>query len=169
MDFENLKQQIIHNAKLIRSLVEDISPEQAQWKPDLDTWSILEVINHLYDEERLDFRVRLDIILHHPEKPWPPIQPQAWVTERRYNEQELKNSLQNFMEERQTSLTWLHSLNAPNWDASVKNDIGEMHAGDMFAAWVVHDQWHIQQLIQLCRAYTIAQVAPYDVRYAGEL
>jgi hypothetical protein len=34
----------------IRLLVEGVSPEQAHLNPDPESWSILEVINHLYDE-----------------------------------------------------------------------------------------------------------------------
>ncbi len=39
----------------------------------------------------------------------------------------------------------------------------------MAASWVVHDQWHIEQLIRLRRDYTIARLAPYSVEYAGTL
>ncbi len=169
IDFANQQRIMAYQAELIAKLVGDISLEQARWKPSPDTWSILEVINHLYDEEREDFRVRLDIILHQPAQPWPPIHPFAWVTERRYNARDLESSLQNFLEARRASLEWLQGLGGPNWDAKVRNDIGVMRAGDMFASWVVHDQWHIQQLIQLRRAYTIQCLAPYDVRYAGTL
>ena len=56
--------QLGHNAGRILDLVQHVSQEQASWKPDPGTWSILEVINHLYDEERLDFRARLDSLLH---------------------------------------------------------------------------------------------------------
>ncbi len=57
----------------------------------------------------------------------------------------------------------LESLDTPDWEVSMPAP------GDMFASWVIHDLWHIQQLVQIRRAYTIAQVAPYDVCYAGEL
>lgn len=170
MDFESLKRLLAHQAELITELVCDVTPEQARWKPDDDRWSILEVVNHLYDEERYDFRVRLDIILHTPDKDWPPIHPQEWVVERQYNARDLETSLQNFLAERRASLAWLDSLGTPDWDAGVKSPWDfTMRAGDMFASWVVHDQWHIEQLIRLRRAYTVEQVAPYSVAYAGSL
>jgi hypothetical protein len=170
MDFAYLKGLMAQHAKIIRLLTEDIFPEQARWKPDADTWSILEIINHLYDEEREDFRAHLDAILHRPEDPWSGIRPFEWVTERRYNERDLETSVQNFLAERRDSLAWLESLGTPDWEASMPAPWGsDISAGDMFASWVIHDQWHIQQLVQIRRAYTIAQVTPYDVEYAGEL
>ena len=60
-------------------------------------WSTLEVVCHLYDEEREDFRQRLDIILHRPEAKWPPIDPVGWVSARKYNERDLAQSLAEFL------------------------------------------------------------------------
>jgi len=170
MHFEYLKNLLAQHAEIIRQLTDGITPEQARWKPDVDTWSLLEIVNHLYDEEREDFRAHLDVILNKPEEGWGHISPFTWVTERRYNERDLETSVQNFLAERHASLAWLESLGAPDWELSIHAPWGDaMRAGDMFASWVIHDQWHIQQLVQIRRAYTIAQAAPYDVRYAGEL
>ena len=43
------------NAPTFKSLLENISDEQARWKPSPKKWSLLEVINHLYDEEREEY------------------------------------------------------------------------------------------------------------------
>ncbi|MFN2110176.1 MAG: DinB family protein [Anaerolineae bacterium] len=170
MDFAYLKSLMAQHAEIVRQLTELVTPEQARWKPAAETWSILEIINHLYDEEREDFRAHLDAILHKPGDPWSGIRPFAWVTERRYNERDLEASVQNFLAERRDSLAWLESLDTPDWEASVPAPWGsDISAGDMFASWVIHDQWHIQQLVQARRNYVVAQVAPYDVEYAGEL
>lgn len=169
MDFEQNKQRLIANAERIQALVQDVTAVQAVWRPDGDSWSILEVINHLYDEEREDFRVRLGIILHQPHEPWPPIDPGGWVTARAYNERELAASLANFLAERQKSLAWLDTLENPDWAASVPAPWGEPFlAGDMFAAWVAHDLLHIRQLVELHWAYTGQQLRPYSPQYAGD-
>ncbi len=169
MDFATLKQLLAANSGLIQKLTEGITLSQARWKPSPDRWSILEVINHLYDEEREDFRLHLDIMLHNPDQPWPPIDPKGWVTTRKYNEQSLESSIEKFLSERQQSLTWLEALTAPHWDSTVQAPWGNFKAGDMFASWVVHDQWHIQQLVELRRDYTIELIAPYSAQYAGTL
>lgn len=167
MQYEPLEQLLGQNADRISLLVEGISLEQARWKPDPESWSILEVVNHLLDEEREDFRVRLDIILHRPDEPWPPIDPQGWVHSRNYNGRDLDSSLHDFLAERRASLNWLQTLESPDWDAGYETSFGTMRAGDMFAAWVTHDQLHMRQLVELQRAFTLRLVEPYDGRYAG--
>ena len=168
MKFDILIPQLEHNAQTIPQLIVGVNQEQATWKPDLTSWSILEVINHLYDEEQFDFRVRLDHILHKPGIDPPPIDPQGWVTERAYNKRELQSSLDNFLRERQNSLTWLRELQNPDWDATYTASWGSIRAGDMFSAWVTHDWLHIRQLVELQFAWTQHLATPYEVTYAGE-
>ncbi len=169
MELDALIAQMAHSAQVIRAMVEHVTDQQARWKPAPDAWSILEVIHHLYDEEREDFRVRLDYILHRPDQPWPGIDPQGWVQQRHYNQQDFLAALEGFWAARQDSLDWLRGLGRPEWKASCELPWGfRIAAGDMFAAWVAHDLLHTRQLVELQWAYTTLQVRPYDVRYAGE-
>lgn len=169
MELEFCIAQLAQHAESIRSLAAGISDEQARWKPTPETWSLLEVINHLYDEEREDFRVRLDILLHRPEQAWPPIRPQEWVTEREYNQRSLAESVQNFLNERKKSLEWLGSLDEPEWERSATAPWGQpIQAGDMAAAWAAHDLLHTRQLVELHWAWINRQLAPYQVNYAGD-
>lgn len=168
MNIETYLPQMAINAESIRQLVADVNDEQAKWKPDAETWSILEVINHLYDTEALDFKVRLDHILHKPNQDAPEFKPQKLVTEKAYNQRELASSIQNFLDERQKSLDWLQTLSSPNWEATMTRDWGSISAGNMFTAWVAHDLLHMRQLVELRYAWLVQQVAPYEVDYAGE-
>jgi hypothetical protein len=52
MRLDQLAMHMAQDAERIRGLVGDVSDEQARWKPGPDQWSVLEVVNHLYDEER---------------------------------------------------------------------------------------------------------------------
>jgi hypothetical protein len=167
MDVFFLTRQLTDNAARIEALVRGVSPEEASWKPDQDVWSTLELVNHLIDEEREDFRIRLDIILNHPRKPWPGIDPEGWVTERKYNQRDLEDSLRNFLSERDASLEWLSTLENPNWDAPYQAHFGPIRAGDVFASWVTHDHLHMRQLVELHRAHTAHKAEPYRLDYAG--
>lgn len=167
MHFLRSKQLLLQNSERIRSLLQGVPAEQAQWKPDPDSWSILEVINHLLDEEREDFRVRLDIILHEPDRKMPSIDPEGWVVDRKYNDRNLEESLEEFLSERQASLEWLETLGEHEWEATLKMPFGSIRAGDMFASWVAHDLLHMRQLVELHRAYMLKLVAPFEVTYAG--
>jgi hypothetical protein len=169
MNHKLFYQRLMLNGTIINAMLKDMPLEESRWKPDPDRWSVLEVINHLYDEEREDFRLHLDIMLHNPDNPWPPIDPFNWVTTRKYNERQLLQSLNNFLSERQKSLNWLNGLQSPDWESSVQAPWGAFRAGDMLVSWIVHDQWHVQQLVMLIRDLTSKQAAPYNVQYAGTL
>ncbi|MBK7897011.1 MAG: DinB family protein [Candidatus Promineifilaceae bacterium] len=169
MDFAACQEQLRQNGDLIRQLVADMTEAQAKIKPAPGDWSVLEVVNHLYDEEREDFRQRLDYILHRPGEPWPPIDPQGWITSRKYNERDLSSSLQNFLDERQKSLAWLATLDDPDLDKTETHPImGDFYAGDMLGSWVLHDILHLRQLIELKYLLLGDVVRPYDPSYAGE-
>ena len=167
MEHAYITSLLTNNAERIKSMAVGISIEQARWKPEPSSWSILEVINHLYDEERRDFRIRLDIILHHREHKWPPIDPEGWVVSQRYNERDLESSIENFLKERRSSLGWLETLGDIDWDKVYQAKFGPISAGDMFCSWAAHDQLHLRQLVELHRSYTELQVKPYQIDYAG--
>src|SRR5262249_20607351 len=156
-----------NNASTIRQMVAGVDATQATWKPDTESWSILEVVNHLYDEEREDFRARIRHVLSGVSGEAPPIHPKEWVIERGYNLRQLDDSIQNFMEERRQSLDWLKTLKA-DWDATYTASWGSIRAGDLFVAWVAHDLLHLRQLVELKWAYGLHQYAPYNPPYAGD-
>ena len=88
MEFQTLYQELVNSTEMIRGVIKGIDQKQAQVKPDAKSWSILEVICHLYDEEREDFRFHLNWILNRPGEFWPSFDPQAWVNDRKYNKQD---------------------------------------------------------------------------------
>ena len=168
MQFEVLYQEFANSAEIIRTLLNGISQEDSQIKPNKESWSILEVTCHLYDEEREDFREHLDFILHHQKEEWHQIDPTSWVVERKYNQQSFEKMKGRFFREREESLEWLKGLATTNWETTYTSQYGSMSAGEMFASWVAHDSLHIRQLVEL-RRYRIERIAqPYTIQYAGE-
>ena len=97
MQLEILHQDFARGAEIIRALIVGVTQAEARFKITPESWSILEVVCHLYDEEREDFRQRLDIILHRPTEKWPPIDPMGWVTTRGYNERNLAETLDGWI------------------------------------------------------------------------
>lgn len=167
MNLDYFIDRLSKNRDVFESLVRHVSVEQARWKPSPDKWSILEVVNHLFDEEREDFRQRLELVLADPAQAWPPINPRILVTTRAYNERELDTSLNNFFAERQKSLEWLGQLSAPNWQNSNEGPNGLLTAGDLLASWLAHDFLHIRQLARLHWQYVGAIADPYQTTYGG--
>lgn len=167
MDLDYVIERMAANATILESLTKGLAAAQASWKPKPDKWSILEVVNHLYDEEREDFRQRLQLVLTDPALAWPPIAPQEWVTTRAYSERDLGQSLENFLSERQKSLAWLRTLTSPNLESRHEREAGSLSAGDLLASWLAHDLLHIRQLTRLHWQYLAANAYPYRTEYAG--
>ncbi len=168
MNLHKAGKQLQTQGQAIIALCGATSEEDARWKPDPENWSILEVLNHLVDEETLDFRTHLAHILNTPDQPWPQIDPARWVTEKRYNEQRMDETLEKFTVEREKSVTWLDSLTAPDWHACVSLPWGALSAGDMLAAWLAHDLLHLRQLNTLRFQRTQMTSHPFRVDYAGK-
>ena len=168
MEFKTLYQELNHSTEMIRVLLAGISQEEAQIKPDAESWSILEVVCHLYDEEREDFREHLDFILHRQNEEWHGIDTDAWVLEREYNKQNLTEMQGKFFAERRKALEWLKGLSQANWETTYTSQYGFMKAGDMFACWVAHDNLHVRQLTELRRDWIERITQPYDIQYAGD-
>lgn len=164
---ENMTTRLNQNKKIIISFVKDISSEQAIWRPFPGTWSILEVINHLVDEEKEDFRKRLELTLHNPQEKWPSIDPPAWILEHKYNERDLKQSIQTFKQERQKTIKWLGSLEPPDFNSFYDHPIlGKIRAGDLLTSWLAHDLLHIRQIAMLKAQYLEVENGPFNISYA---
>jgi len=168
MQFETLFQELSNSTEMIRALLTGITQEEAQVKPTPEAWSILEVICHLYDIEREDFREHLDFILHRQNDEWHVIDPQSWVRERKYNEQYLDEIKEKLFAERAKSLEWLNGLADSNWNITYTSQYGSMSAGEMFSCWVAHDNLHIRRLVELRRQKIENITQPYNIEYAGD-
>jgi DinB superfamily len=153
----------------IQSLASGLSAEEARWKPAPGKWSILEVVNHLADEEVEDFRARLDVLLHRPDDDFEPIDPRGWVAARAYLERDLLESLGRFRAERERSLEWLAALREPNLDhVKVHPSAGQMSGRQMLASWTAHDLLHVRQLARLRYERLGATAGAAAIAYAGD-
>ncbi len=168
MDFSLLYQELEHSTEMIRALLAGVEPEAARLKPSAASWSILEVVCHLYDEEREDFREHLDFILHRQNEAWHAIDPEGWVTQRNYNAQHFAEMQEKFFVEREKSLAWLKGLQHPAWEKTYTTEYRTISAGEMFACWVAHDNLAIRQLVELRRMRIENITKPYNLEYAGD-
>jgi hypothetical protein len=167
MDRNRLIDQLARHGDVFRAMLRDLPQDEARWRPAPSTWCALEVLCHLHDEEREDFRARLRSTLETPELPWPKIDPPAWVTEHRYMEQDLSSMLASFLQERERSVHWLRGLTGAPWDnAYMHPKVGAVSCDLLLTNWVAHDLHHIRQLNNLRYGYLAANsTVPLD--YAG--
>jgi hypothetical protein len=165
---EEIIRQLAGSAQAMRFLVQTISGEQAQWKPDPATWLMKEVMEHIYNEERLDFRKHLKEMLSDPPLPWGEFRPEEYASTG-----DCRQALDGFLLERDASIAWLEALESPNWEASSQAPFGlsaeilVLRAGDVLVSWVEHDFLHLRQMIELLHAWNEKQGSPFSVQYGG--
>ena len=168
MDIHFFIEQMKLNLNAILKHYEALDDDFLHWKQFENKWSLLEILNHLCDEERADFRLRLDYTLNRPGETWPIWQPLKLVEERNYNQLAFDTSLTDFTDERKKSIQWLQELGEINWEADyIHPEIGRMTAGDLMAAWLAHDYLHLRQIANTKLEYLRQLAQPYSLRYAG--
>ncbi len=147
MNPDDIIELLDENQRSFKALLKNTSEELIHWKPARDKWNLLEIVCHLYDEEREDFRVRVRSVLEDPNKPLPQFDPLRWVTEHEYNKQEYLHKLLSFLTEREKSVEWLRSLEAPEWGNTYQHPkLGPMSAALFLNNWLAHDYLHIRQI-----------------------
>jgi hypothetical protein len=157
----------------LRALVENLSDDEALWRPSPSDWSVLEFLRHLLDEEREDFRVRLEHVLRDPASAWPPIDPPGAAASRGYRERPLRPILRDFELERESSIAWLRrvleSASPTDWSRAHPHPrFGPIHAGDLLAAWAAHDLLHLRQIAKRLFGMLELRGEPFRVGYAGD-
>ena len=144
------KQSFGSNKQVFKEILSGLTADQYTWREESGKWNLLEIVCHLHDEEKEDFRARLVSVLTDPLQSFIPIDPVGWVTERKYSEQHFAEVLDKFLSERQYSLNWLDSVSNANWDNTFQHPtIGAMSAKYIIANWLAHDYLHIRQIARI--------------------
>ena len=167
INLDEIIRMLLANAQAMRAMVETLPDEQASWKPNPETWNMHEVLEHVYNEERGDFRAHLQEMFRQPPLAWGALQPKWNPTSG------CAQALPLFLAEREASIAWLRGLAGPNWDASLTatfgpdNEVITLRAGDVLISWVAHDHLHMRQMNELLFAWSEKYGLPYAVDYAG--
>ena len=168
MDYHFIINELEINKAVFQALLQNVGKNEYLWKPAEDKWCLLEIICHLYDEEREDFRTRLKLVLETPGENPPAIDPAGWVKSRNYLQQDFSVKLAAFVEEREQSVRWLRSLVNPGWDNAWNHPThGRRTAGMYLANWLAHDYHHIRQINRLKYDY-LKEISREDLSYAGK-
>ena len=151
------------------------SEEDARWKPRPEDWSVLEICCHMLDEEREDFRARLQSTLEDPTRKWPPLDLEQVSERRGYSERNLAETLAAWVEERNATVKWLRELaiHGALGEAGVRGSYSHpsgrvIHVGDLLASWSAHDALHLRQVAKRLHQLAGRDAAQFTIEYAGE-
>jgi len=165
---EQIIRQLEANKAVFEGLLTQKEETAIRWKPDPSSWSLLEIICHLYDEEREDFRTRVLNALLTPENHPPSIDPVGWITARQYADQNYGQKVKDFLSERTSSVAQLKSIKNPVWEnVYVHPRIGPISAYRFLANWLAHDYHHIRQINRRLYEY-LKFSSGEDLGYAGD-
>jgi hypothetical protein len=162
IDMDSILRRLAANAQAMRALLESVPAEQAEWKPDADTWSLKETLEHIYNEERIDFRKHLREMFHDPPLPWERFEDSEWL-----KVESCAQGLRDFLAEREASLDYLRGLDHPDWELTIQTPWRLLKAGDVLVSWVEHDFLHLRQLNEIHHAWNVHTAQPYSTEYAG--
>lgn len=160
-------EELARNKEIFKNQLTYVSASRGAWRPNKGHWSLIEVVCHLHDEEREDFRTRVKHVLETPELALPPIDPVGWVKSRNYIGQDYQEMVERLLYQRQVSLDWLATLYDAPWDNTHQHPkFGPMSAHMFLTNWLVHDHIHIRQINRIHYLYVLEQSdVPTD--YAG--
>lgn len=155
------------NKVIFETLLNEKKENEYLWRPNPQKWCLLEIICHLFDEEREDFRTRVKLVLEGTTKELPQFNPEGWVLEHNYLGQNYDEKVVDFLNEREKSIIWLSSLENANWDNEfIHPKRGAMSAKLFLTNWVAHDYLHIRQIIKYQYQY-LKEQTHIDLQYAG--
>ncbi|MGI9013469.1 MAG: DinB family protein [Phycisphaerales bacterium] len=166
---KSIVDRLARHTRAIAAVLDGVDDVEAHYKPTQVDWSIVEIVNHLVDEETEDFRTRIEMTLRDPTTNWPPIDPKAAVVERNYQQRDLQTSLQNFRSLREGTVAWLRMQFDADWASSYEHPVlGRIRAGDLLVSLAAHDLLHVRQIARRRYEYLNTISAPYVTAYAGQ-
>ena len=154
--------------RALRGVASVVSDADAVWSPAPEHWSVLEVCCHLLDEEREDFRVRLELTLRDPKLPWPALDLKDVSEKRGYRERSLGQTLEQFEGERARSVEWLRGVAGTRWELAHHHPTwGSISAGTLLGSWAAHDALHLRQIARRLHDLARRDAGGHPVEYAG--
>lgn len=135
-----------------------------------DTYSPLDVVAHLTDNEEVDWMARLLLVLEHGEsRPFTPFDRDGF--RRRFGDWPLERLLARFAAARRANIELLERLKLTPADldrTGMHPALGRVTVRQLLAGWVVHDLTHVAQIARvLAKRYRDA-VGPWRA-YMGVL
>lgn len=167
MNYSKIIKDLQKSADTLESLLKGLSQEEYLWKQTPEKWCLLEIVCHLYDEEREDFRARLNHLVENKEGALPPADPVTWVHERKYIQKNYSEMLSNFLLERELSIKWLETIPDDCWNNTYNHPkVGIITARMFLVNWLAHDYLHIRQIMKLKFDY-LKHTTNEKLDYAG--
>ena len=163
----NITEELAKNLSTFQRLFTPIDDAHIDFRQAPEKWNLRDISCHMYDEERLDFRFRIQWLFEKPEQTPPPFNPLDWVVDHDYASQDFEEAKAQFFKEREASIKWLNELKDAPWQNGYDHPkAGRLTAQFFYDNWLAHDYLHIRQLLRLHFDY-LDSASEYSLAYAG--
>ena len=155
---------------LLERWLEGLSEPWLSAREGEDTYSPLDVVAHLTDNEEVDWMARLLLVLEHGEsRPFTPFDREGF--RRRFGDWSLDRLLPRFAAARRANLVRLEQLGLGAADldrTGMHPALGRVTVRQLLAGWVVHDLTHVAQIARVLAKRYRDDVGPWRA-YLGVL
>jgi hypothetical protein len=137
---------------IIEKILLDAPQDALQWKPQMDRWSVSEVLAHLADVE-VFFRERVRMMTVENDPLLASYDQNAAYAAGKYSGGLAREHLHHFCHERDRTLSMLRYLPvAAAARTGQHSEIGRITVAEQLNEWAFHDLGHIRQISELYRA-----------------
>ena len=145
--------QLESTAEILRALLIGLTPEQAQWKPAPDRWSVAEVLEHLSHTEGHFYRTAVELIATEDNPVVEAYDQEALAAAGQYSGRDVEDSFDHFEEQREDNLAYLNGLPLSAAERTARHTrSGPVTLAHILNEWAFHDLGHIRQIADLVRA-----------------
>jgi hypothetical protein len=159
--------QLEATPEILRLMMEDLSEEDANWKPGPHRFSIAEALEHLSHVEGHCFRTRVERITNEEDPAIEPYETEAYFAAGQYSGREAEESFAHFEEQRELNIEYLRGL--PDSVAArtgAHRLLGVITIAHVMNEWALHDLGHIRQIAEIIRALKYyPQMGPFQSEY----
>ena len=162
-DLRKSYQILERTPSVLRLLLSDLHDDWVQGNEGPETFSPYDVIGHLIQGEKTDWRDRATMILEYgTARSFVPFDRFAQFEESKGKSLQLL--LDEFEDLRKGSLIWLRSLNLAEADLVKKGthpELGEVTLKQLLSTWVAHDLTHIAQVTRVMAKQYKEEIGPW--------
>jgi uncharacterized damage-inducible protein DinB len=160
---EDVWDHLARTPKVLRAMLEGLPDEWLHCKEGENTWSPIEVLEHLIHGEKTDWVCRAQMIIQYGDsQEFPPFDRFAHLDQKK--DKSLKMLLDQFETLRLMNIKTVQSLIQSNQDldrVGKHPDFGKVTLQQLLSTWVVHDLNHIRQIVRVMAKYYQDEVGPW--------
>jgi len=144
--------QLAGTPDVMRALLAAVTPEQAEWKPAPERFSIAELLEHLSHIEGHMFRRRFDQMVTEDNPEVEPYDQNDHYAQGTYSNRDAEESMAHWEEQRENNVDFLRGLGTEVLARTARHRVfGKITLENVLNEWAIHDLGHVRQMAELVR------------------